>query len=82
MNSQRPTGNHPARCPMERLLIPTGVPSRPSLRRTQERGWQQSLVRVAFGDCEAVEVHSSVTVAEAQSAVLRAIETWNKITLP
>ena len=67
---------------MERLLIPQGVPSRPSLRREQERGWDRSLVSIAFGDCSSVEVHSQVSVSQAQAAVLRAVETWNKITLP
>lgn len=67
---------------MERLLIPTSVPSRPSLRRAAECGWQQPLIQVAFGDCSAVQVHSSITTETAQAAVLRAIETWNKITLP
>ncbi len=67
---------------MERLLIPPGVPSRPSLRRVQERGWDRALVRIAFGDCSGIEVHSQVSVREAQAAVLRAVETWNKITLP
>lgn len=67
---------------MERLLIPQGVPSRPSLRRVQERGWQRSLVRLAFGDCSAIELRSDVRAAEAQAAVVRAVETWNKITLP
>ncbi len=72
---------------MERLLIPRGVPSRPSrarpsLRRAVERGWDQSLVRVAFGNCRAIEIHSPVSLAEAQAAVMRAMETWNKITLP
>lgn len=67
---------------MERLLIPPSVPSRPSLRKALEKGWSQSLVRIAFGDCSAVEVHGLVTVDQAQAAVLRAIESWNKITLP
>lgn len=74
--------SQPARCPMERLLIPQGIPSRPSLRRVQERGWESSLVRLAFGDCSAIESHSEVSVTEAQAAVLRAVETWNRITLP
>lgn len=71
---------------MERLLIPRGVPSRPGrhskLRRVQERGWQQSLVRIAFGDCTAVELYSDISAAQAQAAVMRAIESWNEITLP
>lgn len=70
-----------ARCPMERLLIPPSHSAWPRLRRVEECGWKQSLVRIAFGNCEAVENHSSVTVAEAQAAVLRAIESWNAITL-
>lgn len=82
--------SHPARCPMERLLIPPGVPSRlsrpnrlrPRLRRAQESGWDISLVKLAFGDCSPLQVHSSVSIEQAQAAVIRAAESWNKVALP
>ena len=54
----------------------------PKLRRVQERGWDRALVHIAFGDCRAVEVHSDISAAEAQAAVLRAVESWNEIALP
>lgn len=48
----------------------------------RERGWNKNLLRVAFGTCAAIEVHSEISVREAQAAVARAVETWNDVRLP
>lgn len=53
-----------------------------SFELAREQGWTKSLVQFAFGACHDVEVHSELTVAEAQAAVLRASATWNRAGLP
>lgn len=50
------------------------------LQRPRERGWNKPLLRLAFGSCSDVAVHSQLTVEQAQAAVLRAMATWNEIT--
>ena len=47
------------------------------LERPRERGWDKRLLRIAFGACSDIEVHSGISSLEAQGAVLRAVETWN-----
>ncbi len=53
-----------------------------NLRMVREIGWSKQTVRVAFGSCSAVEATGFVSLPEAQSAVIRAIDTWNSIGLP
>jgi len=56
--------------------------SQPSLQRAVEVGWDKPLVRLAFASCQAVEVHSPLSAADAQAAVVRAVATWNALRLP
>lgn len=69
-------------CPMELLFVKQTEARRQHWRQRPELGWQTAALTVAFGSCETIEVHSGVTVAEAQAAVTRAMETWNRLDLP
>lgn len=68
------------RCPTGASRLAVGN-RRQHLQRQRERGWNKRLLRIAFGSCADVEVHSDVTSLEAQAAVMRAIQTWNEVGL-
>jgi predicted Zn-dependent protease len=64
------------RCPTGAFLKQRrNAPKR--LERPRERGWEKRLLRIAFGACSDIEVHSDISSGQAQAAVLRAAETWN-----
>jgi len=66
---------------MEQIAIPPGK-GRPGWQLRRERGWTKPVVSWTFGSCQAVSVHSDVTIEAAQAAVVRAADTWNEVGLP
>lgn len=70
-----------ARCPTGAFLAEGRNGPRHLERLISERGWQKNQLRLAFGHCSDVEVHSELKAVDAQAAVIRAIDTWNQIGL-
>src|SRR5690349_11234636 len=75
--------NLPARphCPTGGIGFVSGTRSK-HLQRQRVQGWNQDILRLGFGACADVEVHSNLTVQDAQAAVVRASRTWNAVGLP